>query len=75
MNVLCQVSALSGVMTCDQDKPSVQIQMAFLEHINEWGLSYATQAEYDYRLKLFAKTDAEIKRLNEKQSSYEVGHN
>jgi C1A family cysteine protease len=75
MNYLCQVSAMSGLLKCDQsNQPTVQNMMDFQEHISAHGLSFGTQAEYKYRLNLFAKADAEIKELNASEE-FEVGHN
>jgi cathepsin L len=41
-----------------------------------YGLSYGTQEEYDFRFNQFAKTDAEINRINsEEGNTFIAGHN
>jgi cathepsin L len=74
MNYLCHATKLMGVFQCEEPV-SLQTQNAFIQHINEFGLSYGTTAEFNFRLQRFAKADAEINEINAKQDSYVVGHN
>merc|ERR1712151_331375 len=39
------------------------------------GLSYGTKEEFNFRLDLYSKMDAEIKEINASQDSFTVGHN
>jgi hypothetical protein len=41
MNLLCSTAAYYGLYTCE-DPISLEVQQAFMEHINEFGLSYGT---------------------------------
>lgn len=43
--------------------------------MEEWGLSYGTKEEYEFRLGIFGQKDEEIKYWNGKQDSFELGHN
>jgi cathepsin L len=43
--------------------------------MNKFGVSYATTDEFNFRLQLFSKADAEINAINAKQDSYKVEHN
>ena len=47
----------------------------FMGHIAKHGKSYATMAEYEARMELFAETDAKIVAHNATNSSYRLGHN
>ena len=43
--------------------------------MSEYGISYGTQEEFEFRLNLFAKKDAEIKEINAREENFTVGHN
>ena len=36
----------------------------FAEHMSKFGLSYGTNEEYDFRLKIFMQTEDSINKLN-----------
>jgi C1A family cysteine protease len=74
MNFICQSAAYFGLYSCDEPI-AMDVQQAFMEHINEFGLSYGTQEEFEFRMGLFAKKDAEIKEINASQDSFTLGHN
>ena len=57
MQMICSFGAYTGIFTCETPI-SVEIQQAFMEHVQTWGLNYGTQEEYDFRMGLFAKKDA-----------------
>ena len=59
-------------LNCDDNN---SIKDKFAAHMSEHGLSYATKDEYDFRLDLFTKKDEELKKINERHSSFQVGHN
>jgi C1A family cysteine protease len=47
-----------------------------LEHVAEFGLSYGTREEFEFRSEIFYQTDAEYKRINANpKNTYTVGHN
>ena len=54
---------------------SMEVQKKFMEHVSEFGLSYGTKSEYEFRLNLFAQTDANIEAHNAKNGSLTLGHN
>jgi C1A family cysteine protease len=77
MNFLCKLAPINIQIgdfqlagNCNDD-----IADKFAAHISEFGLSFETKEEYDFRLDLFTKKEAEINEINEKQSSFQVGHN
>ena len=74
MNMLCTAGAYFGIYTCETPV-SVELQQAFIEHVTEYGISYGTQEEFDFRMNLFAKKDAEINEINASQDSFVLGHN
>ena len=39
-------------------------EAAFMQYLNEFGKSYGTKEEYDFRYDIFAKMDAEINEIN-----------
>jgi len=42
----------------------VALQQTFAQHLSEFGISYGTKEEYDFRYDIFAKMDAEINEIN-----------
>jgi C1A family cysteine protease len=64
-----------GLNTISQESQSVEIQQAFIEHISTHGLTYGTQDEFDFRMSLYAKKDAEINEINAREENFTVGHN
>ena len=47
----------------------------FLSHVAEFGLSYGTIEEYNFRLANFERTEDIINDHNVTESSYKLGHN
>ena len=47
----------------------------FDSYVAEYGKSYGTKEEFNFRMSLFASMDAEIKEINASQDSFTVGHN
>ena len=74
MNFLCTASAYFGVMICEEPV-SQEIEQAFIEHVSTYGLSYATQEEYEFRKGIFAEKTAKIQEINSSQNSFTVGYN
>lgn len=74
MDSLCQVSATLGIYHCEPIVP-LHLEQNFVSHVAEWGLSYGTKAEFEFRKNLFIAKDAEINRINSEQTSFTVGHN
>lgn len=73
MNYFCSVMAMAG-LECETPV-SYEVQQAFVQHMSEFGLSYGTTEEFQYRLGIYAKKDAFIQETNANQDSFTVGHN
>ena len=73
INFFCKAVAIAGV-ECDTPV-SYEVQQGFMQHMAEFGLSYGTKEEFNFRLKQFSTLDSELKEINESQDSYKVGHN
>jgi len=80
MQHFCKATAYFGLQShmCQKKAhlATPEVQGAFMNHINEMGLSYGTQEEFDFRLSIFAQKDAENKEINsDKDNTFTVGHN
>ena len=73
MNMLCTAYAYIGG-NC-QSGVSAEIELAFVNHIAEFGLTYGTQEEYEFRRNIFAEKTAQIQEINSSQTSFTVGYN
>jgi C1A family cysteine protease len=62
-----------GYNMVSQDE--LELQQTFVQHMSEFGISYGTQEEFEFRMSLFAKKDAEIKEINATEENFTVGHN
>jgi C1A family cysteine protease len=51
------------------------INVEFVQHVAEYGLSYGTLAEYNFRMERYAEIDAIIKETNTQNASWTAGHN
>ena len=52
-----------------------EVEKEFMNWLAKHGKTYGTKEEYQFRLEQFALKDAEIKKINARQSSFTVGHN
>jgi C1A family cysteine protease len=50
------------------------LQEKFAAHMEAESLSYGTREEYEFRMEIFQKKDAEIEYWNNNQSDYKLGH-
>jgi KDEL-tailed cysteine endopeptidase len=72
---LCKMAVINKFLDCDTI-PNTDLTAEFLQHIDEHGLSYGTQEEFDFRLSLYTQADQEIKELNAMpENTFTVGHN
>jgi len=73
----CTAAAFIGINLCDNTAPVSSVtEQAFIEHLASFGQSYGTAEEYQFRLDLFAKKDAEIQEINSNpENTFTVGHN
>lgn len=76
MNKLCKAAAWMGYKKLCGDEPvSMEIEQAFVEHVSSYGLMFGTKEEYEFRMSLYAKKDAEIQKINAEEQNFTVGHN
>ena len=76
MNHFCAAAALIGANMCEGDTAITLTERNFMNHMAEYGLSFATKEEYAFRLDLFTKKDAFIKEVNaDETNTFELGHN
>mmetsp|Transcript_87904 Transcript_87904/g.121185 ORF Transcript_87904/g.121185 Transcript_87904/m.121185 type:complete len:170 (+) Transcript_87904:72-581(+) len=50
-------------------------EAAFMEWVQEWGKSYGTRAEFEFRMERFMEAEANIVANNASNSTWELGHN
>jgi hypothetical protein len=75
LSQVCKALAGAGI-TCTTNDVEGGVQTRFMEHVANYGVSYGTQEEYDFRMALFAKRDAEYNKINEDpENTFTVGHN
>jgi cathepsin L len=64
------VAALAGFAAA-----SSEVESAFFGYITQYGKSYGSMEEYEFRLAQFARNHAIIAEHNVKESSFKLGHN
>lgn len=64
MNHFCTAAALLGTNLCEGDTALTLTEKNFIDHMAEFGLSYATKEEYQFRLGVYSKIDAEYAMIN-----------
>jgi len=72
---LCQISAVSNVFNCEKHQNSTELDAKFLSHVSEYGLSFGTKEEYEFRKSLFIQADKELEEIRQEGGTYEVEHN
>lgn len=70
----CKVAGLLGLKGCEK-KFDHTIMSKFVGHMNDFGLSYATTEEFEFRMALFAEKEELINTHNAGNHSYFLGHN
>ena len=76
MNTFCIAAAYLGLNTCDNQTALSIVEQDFIQHISKHNLSYGTKEEYQFRLDLFKKRDAEYREINSNPANtFTVGHN
>lgn len=76
MNHFCTAAALLGTNLCEGDAPITLTEKNFINHMAEYGLSYATKEEYEFRLGVYSMLDAEYTKINANpELTFTVGHN
>jgi KDEL-tailed cysteine endopeptidase len=74
MNFVCSTATMLGLYQCDTPV-SVEIEQAFIEHVAEFGFSYGTQEEFNFRMNIFAEKTVKMQEINSSQTSFTVGYN
>ena len=74
MNILCNYFDLMGSSLC-ATPVSNEVYQQFIEHMSNYGLSYGTDEEFQFRLNIFNEKYKKMKEINASQDSFIVGHN
>lgn len=74
MNTIIKGLGALGLSSVDQPSVAV-VRENFVNHVNEYGLSYATNEEFEYRFQVYMQNDKEINEINAESSSFQVAHN
>ena len=75
MQFLCKATAYLGMKDTCQKKHESLLMNNFVNHMTEFGLTYGTQEEFEFRFQIYEQKDAEILKINAEQNSFIVGHN
>jgi len=76
MSHFCAAAAILGLNVCEGDSAITLTEKNFINHMAEFGLSYATKEEYEFRMGIFATLDATYSEINANpENTFEVGHN
>ena len=75
MNTLYKLATMAGLSSVTDQQVSPIVEREFVQHIAEFGKSYGTKEEYQFRLNLFAEKHAEIAESNSQNGSFILGHN
>merc|ERR1711998_417913 len=77
LNMNTIIKGLGAIgLSSSVDQPSVAVvRQNFINHLNEYGLSYATKEEFEYRFQIYLKHDEEINEINKETDSFELAHN
>lgn len=75
MKFFCSITGYLGLKTCADDSVNL-LESRFIQHLNNFGLSYATKEEFDFRFNIFKKKDQENDEINSNPANtFTVGHN
>ena len=75
LNQVCKALAGAGI-SCSTSDVEGGVQTRFMEHVANYGISYGTNEEYNFRMSLFAKRDAAYNEINaDPENTFTVGHN
>jgi len=75
VQLFCQWGTRLGLFECE-DAATGELRSLFANHVADYGLSYGTEAEYDYRFKLYALKDQILREINsDPENTFTVGHN
>lgn len=75
MNTLYKLASMAGLSTMSGNQISPIVEKEYIQHLAEFGKSYGTKEEYQFRLALFAEKHAAIAEHNSENGSFTLGHN
>lgn len=75
MYTICKGLGALGIECSVQQPPVDLVRTNFINHVNEYGLSYGTQEEFEFRFQVYLQNDIEINELNAEPNSFLVAHN
>jgi hypothetical protein len=80
MQALCAIATHAGLNICNKDvfnlTVSPVVEQKFASHVAQFGHSFGTTEEYQFRLEQFAIKEAKIAEINNTNGgSFTVGHN
>jgi len=65
-----------GANICDGETAITFMEKNFINHMADFGLSFATKEEYEFRLGIYTMKDAEYAKINaDPANTFTVGHN
>ena len=70
MNFVYKAATAAGLMGSDNE-----IRQKYVQHIEEYGIEYATTEEHEYRYQIFSQKHTEIENHNSGSHSFTLGHN
>ena len=75
MQTICKGLGMLGI-TCTVQQPALDVvRNNFMQHISEYGISYGTKEELEFRFEIYHQNDKIINELNAEPNSFLVGHN
>jgi len=60
MQFLCKATSYLGMKDICPEKHDSLLVNNFVNHMTEYGLSYGTQEEFDFRFQIYQQKEAEI---------------
>lgn len=75
ISTICKASAYLGVECHEDHNSAPAIELRFADHLSNFGISYGTKEEYNFRLGVFSENDAAIRKINLENNTFFVDHN
>ena len=75
MQTICKGLGALGISCTVQQPPVEIVRENFTKHLAEYGFSYGTKEEFEFRFAIYHENDKIINELNAEPSSFVVGHN
>ena len=60
MQLFCKATTLLGMKEICKKTHETLLLNGFISHMNEFGLTYGTQEEFDFRFQIYQQKDKEI---------------